>query len=230
MPAGACRVTITGLGGGQGKKHGRDRQDYGATKPLPANYVCNACNTPGHWKKDCLSHSGGAEQGGWERGDQGVMKPIPANYVCNACNMPGHWKKDCPAFAGIAGGGVEQGWDRGEHGALKPVPVNYVCNICNTPGHWKKDCMMPADYVCDACNTPGHWKKDCPTFAGGSGGRVGPAQARDGGGVRMDVGGRNREQHAMASVRVQVCPCSFSLSLLYVSCILHVQGEISSQQ
>jgi len=36
-------------------------------RPLPQHYICNRCNIPGHWKKDCLHYAEGGAGGGVNR-------------------------------------------------------------------------------------------------------------------------------------------------------------------
>ncbi|OUM70511.1 hypothetical protein PIROE2DRAFT_37323, partial [Piromyces sp. E2] len=49
----------------------------------PPGYVCNICNQPGHWIKNCPEA-------------QKKKKEVPEGYVCRICNQPGHWIVDCP--------------------------------------------------------------------------------------------------------------------------------------
>jgi len=56
------------------------------TGPPPPNYVCNICQTSGHWIQEC---------------PEKVEKPRQPKegYVCRICNTPGHLIQDCPDAA-----------------------------------------------------------------------------------------------------------------------------------
>ncbi|ORX47632.1 hypothetical protein BCR36DRAFT_355711 [Piromyces finnis] len=77
----------------------------------PQGYVCNICNQPGHWIKNCPEAQ--------------KKKKVPESYICRICNNPGHWITDCP----------EKNKNKNNN-----LPNNYVCRICNRPGHHIRDC------------------------------------------------------------------------------------------
>jgi hypothetical protein len=77
----------------------------------PSTYICNICNQPGHWIKNCP-----------EKNQK--KKEVPEGYICRICNQPGHWIADCPE----------------KNQKKKEIPEGYVCRKCNKPGHHIRDC------------------------------------------------------------------------------------------
>ncbi|KAF9103919.1 hypothetical protein BGX27_010315 [Mortierella sp. AM989] len=83
----------------------------------PAGYICNRCNKPGHFIKECTFERRPASTG-----------VVPEGYICRKCNESGHFIKDCPQ--------IKEEMTSGS----RPVPEGYLCKICEKPGHFIRDC------------------------------------------------------------------------------------------
>jgi len=79
----------------------------------PPSYICNICNQPGHWIKNCPIA-------------QKKKKEIPEGYICRICNQSGHWISDCP--------------EKNQKRNTNSLSENYICRRCNKPGHHIRDC------------------------------------------------------------------------------------------
>ncbi|RUS21953.1 CwfJ C-terminus 1-domain-containing protein-like protein [Endogone sp. FLAS-F59071] len=101
-----------------GPSAGGDGRDNKRRAP-PDTYVCNRCNVPGHWIKDC-PHGPAV--------DPSAPKALPENYICRLCNTPGHHIKDCPEAA------------NNKPSAPRLPPEGYICKICNESGHFVREC------------------------------------------------------------------------------------------
>ena len=114
-------------------------------RPPPPNYVCNACNQPGHWIQgqchdragrstcsrtsrstaplSCLSRSVLADCP--NKAAPSASDVPPPSYVCKKCGQPGHYIRLCPL--------LEQ--ENAARAAGVP-PANYVCRKCSQAGHF----------------------------------------------------------------------------------------------
>lgn len=103
-------------------------------------YVCNICNTPGHFIKDCPQKV--VKEGQPAHGEQPLSENgVPSGYICKICNVGGHFIQDCP-----------QKQPKPMEGQL---PEGYVCKICQTPGHHIRDCPSKKPTMFDETNNNG---------------------------------------------------------------------------
>ena len=161
-------------------------------RPPPPNYICNACNQPGHWIQGQPRHKQRISAMWFEQIEHVGCSPSvlffvvltdcpnkaaptdsdvpPPTYVCKKCGQPGHYIRLCPLLA----------QENAARAAGVPPP-NYVCRKCSQAGHFIQNCPLvkaeeeekasskaargdrpPPGYACKKCGSSEHFIRECP--------------------------------------------------------------------
>ena len=80
--------------GNQGYASPPRQVSTGYTRDSPrAGYICEKCNKPGHFSKDCTANAA------YTHNTATTQLNVPPNgYVCKKCNVPGHFMNDCSLY------------------------------------------------------------------------------------------------------------------------------------